>query len=471
MPYRGIDIGGKEIDFQMDLMIIRKFKKYTKDTIYFNDVNVKDALLKINQRINTNKTEHEILLDSIKINYAPKEAALENDPSNDLKNTELITHELQFYSVFNEDFEKQYPLIPNLKFSTVKIPQLEGIETEQKFYPVCFSTSYNKFGMGDENKTKVYVQKRKDPYSYIPIVEADIDSIIKKQKEISDSIKNIFSDNYKNAGSLINPDIVIDNISILKQGISLTDEINNRVSDISNIRPADILRGMNVEILGGIDLKKILRNVIPIADSPIFNIIEEANGGFTKYGQEYESIKKQVENLPNEIRALESSLKNTANSKLKTYVEKYYEASEKLKKLYYQTDSQIQINSKQIYIYEIIREKEFAFQTELISKLTGTALTLSDEIKKYFNDVEDSINITIYLKQISDAIQKQISVKNEERLKNIASEIYDVSVINELSQLSELKNAYNAIVNSKPLYATAISTLLSNLQTVFGSTT
>ena len=181
---------------------------------------------------------------------------------------------MQFYSVYNADFEAEYPIIPQLKYALVYIPQLEGIQEKESPYYVNYAQTYMDHGFEAVNKTKVFIRTLADTTPLKKIQAAIGTEIVKEfANDFAAPIANVFTENYKKIGSLINPDIVIENLSVLQQGISLTDEMNYRVDSIKNINPADILRGLDTEILGGINLKKILKNIIPFDEAPVFEII------------------------------------------------------------------------------------------------------------------------------------------------------------------------------------------------------
>ncbi|HEY4336752.1 MAG TPA: hypothetical protein VGM89_12665 [Puia sp.] len=336
MPYEGILMDGSVVRFEQDLHIIPKFAAAGASVNNFTQANVENYLRAyhgfVANRAAAGSNEHLIPFDNQKLAYTAPIADAAGDPANQSKNNVLVTHEWQFYSVFNPEntdnsaFESKHPLFPRLLYAVVNIPQLEGIEPQPSMRYVSYSGNYRKAGLNDQlNKAKVFLQVLDESIKKVPLLTANERDTANELLKKASSIRNIFSDNYKNAGALVNPDVVVDNISLLKQGISLTDEISNRVNDLKNIRPADLLRGLNVELIGGVRLLSILKAVVPMEDSPLFHLIDEAAGMPKNLQAQYQQLQNKVTDIPGQISKLQDQLKDALPSGFSTFLDKYYD--------------------------------------------------------------------------------------------------------------------------------------------------
>jgi hypothetical protein len=153
-----------------------------------------------------------------------------------------------------------------------------------------------------------------------------------------------FNDSLDDLGNLINSDITYGGISQLEQGIILLDDtkvrvvearnnLTNGLEDIKTLRPEDVLRGLNTEILNGISLKDILKEVIPIDQTPVFEVLKKADEGFRlfiEFKKQYEDLKQELKELPEQIRKEAKKQLNIEKSKLENYIKKRLEKEKEL---------------------------------------------------------------------------------------------------------------------------------------------
>jgi len=147
----------------------------------------------------------------------------------------------------------------------------------------------------------------------------------------SEVITDVFSKNIANIGSLVNPDIEIDGISELEQGVTLQSKTELKYigkEKTAFTQPRDIFRGMNADILGGVSIKDILKEIIPMDESPVFEVIKAADGAFElyrNYKREYAEIKNQIDSIPEEIRVLKNELLTFKRTEVDIYFQKRLE--------------------------------------------------------------------------------------------------------------------------------------------------
>lgn len=434
MPYVGIDHDGNEQYFDMDVFIIFKtaylgddWREVLGDALdHHNDIVSprQKALTDEKSRI---KEYLKIRFDKRKIGYASSTSQSEvvGNSGTEKSNASLSTDYLQFSFHYDfdpsdrnankPDFDGEHPIIPYLMYAKVAFPQLEGIDTSPKTYHVCYSKDYVEHGFSEEqNASKVFL--RTLPTSIESALGKSKNALADKSEIVVNDlhfelpphkIGGIFKENYKNAGGMVDPDIVIEGVSILKQSITMTENLNGAVDDISTLRPNDVLRGLNAEILGGISLKDILSEVLPIEDVPIFNVLEQAQQGLElvdEFKGEYEKIKKQVIELPKQIDRLKKDAKNALNDEVKKRIDSFGNTL----KQYYQLNQLLSaVINKKKYIEERYEKRRFAVQqyTEKI-KNSITDVQIDVELRGF----KDKKNLRKCIEEVS---AKFIELQNQ----------------------------------------------------------
>ncbi|WP_276088104.1 hypothetical protein [Pedobacter sp. JY14-1] len=331
MPYVATDQQGNEIVFTegIDLMIIRE--EDFKQDLVLNALKVYDQeyLSKPVRHL-----EHLIRLGSVKICFAPPRM-MEN--GNFSENTVLETQDCQFYSMYGGEYNSANPIIPQLKFASVYIPQLEGVESVPKARKVAYAASYFKHGFGDLNPARIFLQTLSDQVVNTPVdgylakvaAQDFRESVLKSSAAVS----NVFTENYKNIGGMINPDIRIDNLADVEHALLMTEAENQKngaVAEIQSARPEDLLRGLNVEIFGAINLLRLFKEVVPLDDMPAMKLVNDAEAALKtidQYRAEYMAVVNQVNQLVSGIALMQEQLKSLASGyrEIEGMVTKYLE--------------------------------------------------------------------------------------------------------------------------------------------------
>lgn len=465
MSYLGIDKSGREIPLNLDLMVIRKWKKGSTgeersrpiSQLAFTKTKVEEYLKAFNARLVTrlDSGDHLVKLDRQKIAFTQggnETAGVQ------VKNNELVTEELQFYSSYNpaivpEDssaYESEYPLLPHLMYAAAYIPQLQAIETVPQLHLVAFSKNHRNNGLDENaNKAKTFLRTLSEDIKIKPLLQIDEDAVFDEIGSRARAISNVFAANYKNAGSLINPGISIENISLLDPALVLTDKISEIYNNIDNISPVDILRGLDAELLGGIDLKMILKKLIPFVDAPIFQILEQAEEGYQKldaYRKEYEDLKGKITDGLNDIKGIEGKLKGQLNNEVKTYLDKFYEKKGELKTVMLR---QILLSGT-LSDFEKRRSDFLKLQTELTRLLVAHPDWTSygmvrAEIQTFLSGKVDDIKSILSLQQVLATCDKRIEELNRQSEQLMVDYLYYINgSSNQLissSRLHELNTA------------------------------
>ena len=218
--YIGIDHDGNEIPFDMDAFLIYKkdFKK--------NIENAREAMLK-GLSLEKFKARFQVNFNLKKIAYVPSVVSEKSgEKINSALKTDVAQYSFKYHSEL--DFKDQYPIIPELVYSKVIIPQLEGIESNPVPRNVGYTPRFNKYQLDNTaNPAQIYLKT-------LPI---EIETFSHKSSNLykniesirqgpATPIKRIFTENYRNSGGAVNPDINIESISLREQSIALIDTMN-----------------------------------------------------------------------------------------------------------------------------------------------------------------------------------------------------------------------------------------------------
>lgn len=305
--------------------------------------------------------------------------AMSKGKVDDNRNTSLATDYFQFQTKRRSDnFYDPHPLSLHLVYAKIKAPQMEGL-SDEKYYHFAYTDSFvnvevlkqksldlaykirdfdpidkathfkyefkNEELKVDTSKAleaaKTYnkdLEKKFNEYDALQSanrvyfksinkrVELQSTEGIDKEFDISpEPISKVLSNN--NAKSLINPDPVIQGLSLLDQGVTLAEDVEIDVSK-NLLNPKDILKGMNAEIFKGIKLVDILKQVIPLDQSPIFEVIEEARQGIfliENYAKKYQEALNEVKNTTTELKEASSRLLNSKITEVEQYIKKRLE--------------------------------------------------------------------------------------------------------------------------------------------------
>ncbi|HLX66968.1 MAG TPA: hypothetical protein VKR41_08220, partial [Puia sp.] len=265
MPYIGTDVNGKDHPFEMDLCLVEKG--------VFNDpAQVTAVVMALNALLAdaVNGPYHSIQFKKELIGYAPGTG----------NQTQFATDEVQFYPTIADQYEAATPpVLPKLKYAQLYITQLQGIEATPTPQIVSYQNDYAAHGFDiGGNPTQLFLQIL-DTCSKIVPITATLPTDPVGLDAHRAPIQNVFSQNYRSAGQFVDPGIVISDISSKVNSLTLSGFMNKYAGiDPNNIQlpPIQLLRGVQVQIMGGLSLTSILQQLIPLDQSPVFQTIQNA---------------------------------------------------------------------------------------------------------------------------------------------------------------------------------------------------
>ncbi len=346
MPYTLVDKNDVSINKNMELYIVLEND--------FNDKKKRDKILTEYDKFVSNKEETldlAIFFDKEKVTYTKIPDGEDMVKSAD--NSTLKTEQMQFYSISldpgsEKSYDMPFPILPRLKYALAYIPQLEGIDSN----PLPQYLNYTKGYIEEKanpakniSQTFLQILNRKKALESIAdkvkLIPANLnDQFEAKYFEMKGKVEGIFSHNYDRIGGLVNPDLVIENISFLKNSLTFPENIIGEVQDkFKQINPLNFLKGFNAEILGGIELKKILQKLLPLEECPVFEIIDKAENDLDGIKQRIKDIqilsklqiiivkitetKKNLDQLQKEFDEKKNKLTKTPVDAASAYINKY----------------------------------------------------------------------------------------------------------------------------------------------------
>lgn len=306
------------------------------------------------------------------------------------KNTSLSTDCFQFTTKkASTNFYDEKPLSHHLVYAQVTPPQTEGV-SESKYHPFTYDENFielgevhreifdlsvkvSSFKLAEKSTHFKYRSKgieitvnSSESFESVKKNLNELENEYEKNKNIQDSnqvffypinasietdfnkktlaaIPNVIENNAVKA--LIHPDPVIRGLSILDQGITLAQDTEviieeirkgDIVEQVKHLKPADVFKGMKAEVFKGVKIVDILKQVIPMEQSPVFEVIEEAQQGvllLKTYKTEFENKKKEIELIHKDIETKSRNLFDIKVEQLEKAVNKWVELErETLKK-------------------------------------------------------------------------------------------------------------------------------------------
>lgn len=280
-------------------------------------------------------------------------------------NTVLQTKSVHTYTRYfdNGKFADPNPVYPALFYAEAFIPQLDGIESESTVHNVMFSKKFVENGFGENNPTNIFLNLLDPDFSGTSITDEFDDELaddggdfLSKLVKHRRPAKNLFTENYKNIGSIVNPDVEIESISFEEQGLVMKEKFDQ----IASFNPLDILGG-DAEIVGGIKLREILLTALGIESLPVMKAIDDTKKElrdlekiFVKNKRFYDALKVDynrkkdaVAKKLNRLKTLEQRLKSISLKALANYVQKKIENDAFISQVREQVDT-IEANKKLI---------------------------------------------------------------------------------------------------------------------------
>lgn len=240
---------------------------------------------------------------------------------------------IRLESIFNE---RLFPLFPQVKRAQLYIESIQGYSSQPLPSIIEYNQDYITYGYYGQKNAIVKdgtdkVKEANAVYNKAKLIFNHTEKFIQgKEKTYSKAlgetgtdgyarIRNVFRSAGTTAGGIVNPDLDIESIGLVKQSIALGKNINEKVSrltdtadKIEQFNPSDLLR-QAPEIFNGISLLDILQEVFPDMEAPLNQIknisgqIEELkdavmnNPVFLEIRTQLENAKKQIENATKTI--------------------------------------------------------------------------------------------------------------------------------------------------------------------------
>lgn len=220
-----------------------------------------------------------------------------------------------------------------------------------EYHPDYIMYDYDTVGEGKYLNAVKLVLKNTDAFSGLKpefINKEIIRVVIEPCEEIANNtykkITSALQEAKEKLGNLVTPDIIPDTISLEKFGLTIPSNIResiakgtavfqqgaDAITKIQQFSPRELLRGKLSDILGGIELTKVLQELIPEQESPLFKIekalgeIEDAvkktdiykdiinTGGqaIADISQRVNDVKRTIDDYKNNIDELKDSIKN-----------------------------------------------------------------------------------------------------------------------------------------------------------------
>jgi uncharacterized membrane-anchored protein YhcB (DUF1043 family) len=427
MPYTLVDKAGNKFNKSLEMYIVLEND--------FNDVAKRKKILDdYDEFVSKNEQNYKLAIsfDKEKITLAkPPTETKQNGTSEENSKTVVSedngsfkTEQLQFYTIcpVRSTFDSEIPVFPRLKYALCYLPQLEGIEKIPAPVYVNYSKDYVLNGIENvENKVFLRIL---DPLMAVREISESVDLTLDNvQNELTDKYEkakgaagNIFSKNYDKIGGLVNPDLIIENVSFLRNSLLFTDKITNI---IEKVNPLEFLRGVNTEILGGIDLKRILQQLLPLDECPILEVldeiptmsslsdIDEILREIKVIGNEISSAKKTVDTKKKEISKLTNELQEHSNDLVTSYSDKYLQLSKKLHTSQLLVNSILKFasNDKGLLIEEKIKwDKGFSILRNVWLKETN------EKLKTFFNNNKDRLKKLLLKSQLMSSLDQIIVI-------------------------------------------------------------
>ncbi len=345
LDYIGIDHEGNEVPFKLDAFVIMED--------CFTATTAKSAQTLALKNI---EKESQFITQFSGQKIAFLEAALLEGlgQSNDgkVKNNTLPVIDARFYFDLDNSyaFRSDNPVKPRLLYAKAGVPQLEGILPAEPIKTVSYSPEY----VSRRNDNKLIANSDDDEKIwnglYVNFVTSKVSAFknsdrIKLNRDADDkitliapkdTIDKVFEENYKNSGGMINPGIKIDGISLRNQSLVFgestpiyTDsDSKSKVGGVSveYVKPKELLRSINAEIFGGVTLKDILSEFIPLDEAPIFDLIEDAEGAIgviEEVKDDYESIVEEIKKTRSDIERLGKAYLGVVSNEVNDWIAQF----------------------------------------------------------------------------------------------------------------------------------------------------
>lgn len=339
-----------------------------------------------------NRKRHRVNFQNQKISYAKadfyeqgtrKDNKFFESADGDLNNkiteldTEFIDLTYDFYEGANTD-NHNFPTTPQGFRARVHPESLMGLQPRPVPVEAEYSPVFARHLFGKKNVIKSFLNLRNDFIN----------------SEEYAAVKEVFTQNVKNVGGLMNPDIAMKTIALVDEGITLTDDYNRLVQnaglriDELKIPPIHIFRGDEPEIFGikiiplledlGIDSRPVTRvkEAVSHLDTDAQRILNDIagpellaiNNALSRFKELEDAARKEVRKVVDDIELINAALKpesvlGIAEKQLKDFL----------------NDTRIVTNLKDLVTKEMVDFKQKYYDArltefnEIFKALTGAA--------------------------------------------------------------------------------------------------
>lgn len=350
-------------------------------------------------------------------------------------------------SIFNLRY---FPLYPQLRRSKVYLENIKSYSPRPLPSVINYNEDFIEYAFKRGN---IRVEQKYIPYNKAKLVfdhtKDFIENFDEDVKGGYEDIKRVFSDAGERIGGLVNPDIQIESVGLIRQGIAAGKELNAKYTDvrdqagkaldkITRFNPRDLLKGKSAEILGGISLLDILEEVLPEDSTPMTEI-----KNFSARLEELEKntiikeIKEKAAIVQDKMKQLNTAIKN-AEAQVQTKLNEVKQLQETLKSQFRLPDiRQLLENtieeSLQLYFLEVTEQVDINGE-RAINYFTNELLAQTEKIE----------SLVKWLKEA------------ESNLANVPAP-YKALVTQAVKDL--VTDYYNVTINGYPAYATVRSNI------------
>lgn len=140
-------------------------------------------------------------------------------------------------------------------------------------------------------------------------LNADADAAQRTINNQRDSLLNALQEAKDRLGNFVIPDIKPETVSLKEFGITLpVDAEFHQIHDQKYLDPKQLIPGKFAEILGGLDLKQVLKDLIPEGNTPLFQLQKFTNQITDEItdSEVYRLIKEDIQNVRDKVKELEN---------------------------------------------------------------------------------------------------------------------------------------------------------------------
>ena len=171
----------------------------------------------------------------------------------------------------------KYPIYPQISRAKVFIDHIQQYSPDKIASLVEYHADYLLSGLAAANQAKLIAQHTKDfmagAIKKIDGITLQAGAEYNQLNQTYAQIANLFNAAGDKIGGLVNPSIEIQRFALVKQAVTLPDNINQQWQSLPNkLHALDIFNGSSPQILNGIDLKMVLQDILDLGSTPLFDM-------------------------------------------------------------------------------------------------------------------------------------------------------------------------------------------------------